>query len=433
MISLACHRHPLLKNLRWRILPRQQWLLTGPNGSGKTLLARLLAGELQLPRVSLDLADPPPTIALLTFAQQSLLSGDYLQARWHSAAESLPTVRAFLSYDNVHHINPYEIRPKNTAARKTFSARLKHLAATLDLSPLLPRPLIALSNGESRRVLLAHACLQTPDLLILDDPFAGLDPDASRHLRHILADLASHGQSMLLTLRHPDEIPAFITHTLNLETPKTAPWQSPTSATPRTSKTASSRGNAHPLPPPENSIVISIRNLTLHFGRRTLFKNLSWKIRQGQHWLLTGPNGSGKSTLFALIRGDHPAAHAHDITLLGHTLHNSVWKIRKHIAFVSPELQATLAASDPAFAALSSGQQRLRLLDHVFKGRPKILLLDEPCLNLDPAHTRAFYDRLTHYLSAHPLVTALLITHHPVEAPATFTHRLKLTGQQTRR
>jgi molybdate transport system ATP-binding protein len=178
--------------------------------------------------------------------------------------------------------------------------------------------------------------------------------------------------------------------------------------------------------------IVEFHDVTVRYGRRTVLDRLDWTVRAGERWLVVGPNGSGKTTLLSLITGDNPAAYATDVRVFGHPREpgESLWPIRRRIGQVSPELQcffdpsvgvleAVLSgrfndsggalrptravraeargwlvelglgdAERARFGELSAGLQRLVLLARALLPHPDLLLLDEPCLNLDEASRR---------------------------------------------
>ena len=89
-------------------------------------------------------------------------------------------------------------------------------------------------------------------------------------------------------------------------------------------------------------------------------------------------------------------------------------KVRRRIGMVSPELQAYL------------GQDAESLLSAALGKRPELLLLDEPCLNLDEAAARRLRGRVERYLAAHPACAAICVAHRPEDVPAGFTRPQRL-------
>ena len=132
--------------------------------------------------------------------------------------------------------------------------------------------------------------------------------------------------------------------------------------------------------------------------------------------MLQGPNGSGKTTLLALITGDSPLAYANDVTVFGvrRAPGTELAKVRRRIGMVSPEQQAYL------------GLGADELLEMALRKNPDLLLLDEPCLNLDAAAARRLRSRIARYLSSRPDCTAICVAHRPDDIPPGFGMSISL-------
>lgn len=216
-----------------------------------------------------------------------------------------------------------------------------------------------LSNGEIRKLLLARALLKSPSLLILDDPFAGLDVNARKLLHKVIAALAAEGLPMIVTVRRADEIPPSTTHILSLKQMRVVGKRS---YTPK--KIDMSPGTAvriigfYPETASPKKPVIEMRNVTIRYGRRAVIDRLNWTVRQGEKWLLKGLNGCGKTTLFSLITGDNPGAYACDISVFGHPRRTgeSLFEIRRRIGHVSPEIQCHFDTDMNSLDAALSGR-----------------------------------------------------------------------------
>lgn len=347
------------------------------------------------------LSDDVDDTAYLSFSQQQDAASSldsYLQGRYYSEAGQ--TVRSFLSFNEVFDICPFEVGVNRRAERHAFRLRLIKLKNLLELKNLLPRAFISLSNGEMRRVLFARALLKNPKKLILDDPMAGLDPQRREHFKKIISALSHDGIDIEIRVRSRDELPSTFggTHT------KTAPTIRP-------------KTNKHRTKPSKPSpIVINLKDINIRFGRRTLFKHFNWTIRRGEHWVLKGQNGSGKTTLLALITGDSPLAYANDVTVFGQPRQPGfeLRKIRSRIGAVSPEMQTYLAKGPE------------QLLDEALASRPDLLLLDEPCLNMNAPDAKRLLLRVSSYLSSHPNTTAIVIAHRADHVPPGFNHIMDL-------
>lgn len=107
------------------------------------------------------------------------------------------------------------------AAAKENLARLERLAPLLNLShgdpPLLQRPMIALSNGQTRRARILSALCVGCEVLVLEEPFTGLDPPTRKSLSNLLGELhAARQPRVVCVLREQDELPPFVTHLLSI-------------------------------------------------------------------------------------------------------------------------------------------------------------------------------------------------------------------------
>lgn len=172
-------------------------------------------------------------------------------------------------------------------------------------------------------------------------------------------------------------------------------------------------------------------------------KDLDWTVNNGERWALSGQNGAGKSTLLSLVCADNPQSYACNIALFGNPRGSgeSIWDIKKHIGYVSPELHRSYQRDLPAirivasglmdsvglyvkpkdedmdkcrfwmkvfglegleergFLKLSSGEQRLVLLARAFVKDPELLILDEPLHGLDNYNRRLVKDVIEAFAS----------------------------------
>ena len=396
----------------WRFEPGTCWALVGANGTAKSRLCRAVAGEEPLPRgLSVELAEGMEgRVRLVSFAQQRAAAqkGGFLQARYHSLVDDAgpgDTVADVLSFNRVFDVNPFEVGNPRRAERRAYAAARRRFAPLFRLDELADRPFLALSNGETRRVLLARALLANPALLVLDDPCAGLDPARRDELKALLDELAAQGMALLVAVRHEDEIPSCVEEVIAIGGERRG-------ERPRPKKRPAVPGRAARLGP----TVVELRDIRIAFGRRKLFDGFSWTVRRGERWVLCGPNGSGKTTLLSLITGDNPLAYANDVTVFGvrRAPGAELAKVRRRIGMVSPEQQAYL------------GLGANELLAAALRKKPDLLLLDEPCLNLDAAAARRLRARVARYLSAHPSCTAICVAHRPDDVPPGFPNRLEL-------
>ncbi len=371
--------------------------------------------------------------ALVSFSQQAAAAREvgWMQARYY--ADDGEPVRDYLSYSSVWEVNPYEVGAKRPETRAAYRGRLARLTRLLALNRLLDRPLVALSNGEMRRVLIARALAKGPALLVLDDPTAGLDVSRRAKLKDVVSALARRGTAVVWAYRHTDELPDGVSKWLDI-TPAKDGFSLSAVPAPKALKAADASSIVPPPCPtraashrrqtsPIGRAVVEINHLSLEFGRRPLFEDFSWTVHSGERWILRGGNGSGKTTLFALITGDSPLAYASDVRVFGQrrSVGAELAKIRRRIGLVSPELQACTGLGPEA------------LLDAAIARRPDLLLLDEPFLNLPRGAVRAAMRRIESFLASRPKATAILVSHRADESPKGFGRILDLDRSALRR
>ena len=426
-----------LVDVDWRIQPGEHWLITGANGSGKSALAAALAGEGTV--LSGTRSGVPERTALVSYEKQSEL----IEAeRRKDDADILDVIAEGTPVAEI------------IDAASEDDELAQTLVDTLGLRPLMERAFRKLSTGETRKVMLIRALTSRPELLILDEPFDGLDHDSLLWLQGHLAEL-SRSIPMVLVLNRFDECPDFITHVayvdegrlqhqvrrdderafaelhqlLHLKTSElTVPPTDPAAELPA-------------LDP--NQPLVRLTGATVRYESNTVFENLDWTIDANQHWQVSGPNGSGKTCLLSLITGDHPQCYVNDILVFGFQrgTGESIWQIKQYIGYVSTALQweyrvgtglrnvvlsgffdsiglyskstdaqkaiadqwlALLGMSDrpnAPFNSLSYGEQRLVLIARAMVKHPPLLILDEPCLGLDDMNRQlvlALIERICH-------------------------------------
>ena len=325
-------------------------------------------------------------------AQSAAMQGGWSAARYH--CEEGETVSRMLSFRSVFEINPFEVGGDHAAERRRYCAIRPAVIAALDLKPLMNRAFAALSNGEMRRVLLARELLCAPDALTIEDPFGGLDHEWCRRMERLRETMREAGVEMSLCRRCAGGL----------------------AGRPAARRETTPRGSA-PTCAKETVPVLEMRNVHLAIGRRTLLKNLSWRVMPGERWLLRGPNGSGKTTLLALATGDSPLGYANDISLFGHKRGErgvTLAQARRKIGVVSVE------------RALYGDETVERQLDEALTKRTRLLILDEPCCDMPPREAKKVLDRIGSWLDAHPSTAAICVAHAPGHVPPHFSRVLTL-------
>jgi molybdate transport system ATP-binding protein len=479
----------------WCINHEEQWALIGPTGAGKSLFVNALCCRVPVVQgqILYFFDDALNGRTYLRRGEIVLISAEtqreflqqyagYHQARWHSIeGEGAPTVAELLSGQSIEHVSPYDMTPY-TIDETIYDARRTQVVELLGISYLLNRKIIHLSHGEGRKVLLARALMQSPKLLILDDPFGGLDDASRQTLARALTNILEAGQQrLLLVTPRQEEIPDGITHVLGVADLRVAMQGTKAEVLGTTFAkqvfAADSQGMqpvrqlpvTHWEAPPPGAALIELQHASVNYQGVTVLQDITWTMRQGEHWAIRGPNGAGKSTLLSLILADNPQAYANDLKLFGRQRGSgeSIWDIKQRIGWVSPELnnfyqsqatcqmvvcsgffdsiglyhavtsvQAQIAAAwmqalgiealvGQSFQTVSIGEQRLVLLARALVKQPSLLILDEPCQGLDAAHRTRIINLLDSLCQQTP-VSLLYVTHHRDELPQAITHVLEL-------
>jgi molybdate transport system ATP-binding protein len=474
-VSVQLGGSPLLDGLDWTLHRGEQWALTGPSGSGKTLLAHILLGRhFHRGRIIFHPVQPPhPDDRQTTGRRHIAMIEQQHRFRGRPGATELYYQQRFNASDA-----DQTITVTQELAEAGWTEPDPAILDLLHIRPLLQKPLIQLSNGENRRVQLVLALLEDPDLLILDNPFLGLDAEGRNTLHTIIDRLASQGIQLLL-ITNPHELPSAITHVAQLGQgrwtflgPK-ADFHPPDRLQPAAATDPdlldSLRREAASANGREFDFAVRMKNVNIRYGDADILKNISWEIRKGERWSVSGPNGAGKSTLLSLITADNPQAYANEIWLFDRRRGSgeSIWDIKKRIGFVSPELHLyfdygascwdvvasglfdtiglfrTLNSDQEALVArwlsllslealgprrlaqLSAGQQRLVLLARALIKNPPVLILDEPCQGLDEEQTARFRALVSELCEAFG-TTLIYVSHYPQELPSCIDHWLRL-------
>ena len=443
--------------------------IIGRNGSGKSMFVDILTGRHPAfpDMVKYGFDEPYNNLKHISF--RDTYGGDndktyFLQQRWNQMEidEETPTVGSKLE-------EAYKLAGEDTPERRALQ---QHIYELFHLKPLLDKYIILLSSGELRKYKLASSLFTNPKVLIMENPFIGLDADTRDQLKALMTMLAKEqGLQIILVLAKTDEIPDFITHIVEVKEMKVLP-----KVENKPPKLGGDRGlnnrifdSSDPQPPSLGGSIIRFNKVSIRYGERTILKDLDWTVHQGEHWSLSGQNGSGKSTLLSLVCADNPQSYACDISLFGHKRGSgeSIWDIKRHIGYVSPEMHRSYKQNIPAlqivasglkdsvglyvrpteaekeqcrkwlttfgvghladrkFMEMSSGEQRLVLLARAFVKEPDLLILDEPLHGLDDLNRKMVKDLVDEYCK-NPAVTLIYVTHYQEELPHCIDHALFL-------
>jgi molybdate transport system ATP-binding protein len=410
-------------------------LLTGPNGSGKSTAARALAERVRGAQL------------LSAESQQAFYEAQLAndESNFKQGVDTSSKVRELLG--DVGRAHP--------------------LFDAFRLAPLWERGYRLLSTGEGRKVLLLEAVLRDPALLVLDEPFDGLDVAACTELAHAIVQVAAHVPVLVVGAFRAKQLPFALNDVQEvfvIEQQHVVFRGSPDVWRARSEQHAHRRrtppvelGSYYPPLDPHVPLVL-LKNGYVRYGEQPVFEGLDFTVLLGQHTLIEGPNGSGKSTLLEMITGDHPQAYSNDLHLFGRRRGSgeTVWDIKKNVGMVSgrlhrdyrvggsveevllsglfdsiglyvrPEPSQRAKAREwlewlelgltpgTAFRELSFGQQRLVLIARAAIKVPPLVVMDEPTSGLD-ADNREHALELIESLCTQHKSTVLFVTHRDDE------------------
>ena len=465
-VDVVIAGHTVLHKVNWELHQGEHWAIVGANGSGKTSFLKLVSGTLW-PAPGRGVRCYNFGSGLQTDAVEALgritLVGHELQDHYIRLGWNFSAVEVVLSGIFCTNI------PRRRANEKENSQAIDVLSK-LHLDHLANRHFLQLSWGEQRRVLIARALAFKPEILLLDEPSAGLDHNARNVLNETIDDI-SHHTTVIYSSHHSSNLPLCTNRMLYIkdghlsevnlgtQTDNTLKLPGPGVAqqTSRSDRTARTRSSAKP------KNLIEIDNANVWIGGRQVISELNWQLLEGQHWQITGPNGAGKTTFLRLLHGQLRPALAGSIRWVGLGDPRNIWSLRRLVGWVSPELQANYQytatvqdcvasgidsslglvrqlnqkeqalvistlenlglqhLAERSIRTLSCGQFKRTLVARAMVNQPKILLLDELWEELDPNATELIGEKLQG-ITEHG--TQLICTSHLDTFQEWFTHRL---------
>ncbi|MFI3262709.1 MAG: ATP-binding cassette domain-containing protein [Rikenellaceae bacterium] len=467
-------QYRLKEAINLEISAGEQIAIVGKNASGKSLLVDTITGRYPLFKNSVKY-DFSPSLSNMAYENIKYIAfrdsyGDadgnyYYQQRWNSQdLEECPKVRDFLP--------------------ETDNLELKEsLYKLFNLEEFLDKHVVLLSSGELRKFQLSKTLLTNPRVLIMDNPFIGLDVKARELLSNLLESLVELTDTLIILVLSQDaDIPSFITHVIPMDNCVCGKKltcqqyftliQQPSSDSVKESLEQRIMNLSYSDNISDSENVVEMNKVSIRYGERTILKELDWTIKKGEKWALSGENGAGKSTLLSLICADNPQSYACNITLFGRKRGSgeSIWQIKKRIGYVSPEMHRAYLTAIPAieivasglhdtiglytrssaeqlamcewwmdifgisdikdrnFMQLSSGEQRLVLLARAFVKDPELLILDEPLHGLDDDNCQLVKDIIVAFCKREGK-TMIMVSHYDNKLPSCITDSIFLKRQ----
>lgn len=446
----------VLTNPHQAVIPEGTTVVIGANGAGKSTLGRIIEKGWNITTNSIEFSPSrqKPRVKYVEFNDIHSLSGfhlEYYQQR-HEATmnDEVPTVQEILG-------------------DKAQSQEWLQLSRLLNLHEILDKKVNFLSSGELRKLLIITTLFDRPDVLVIDNPYIGLDAASRELFNDMLHTLVDSGVSLVMLLCNPNEIPSFTDAMIpmrNLEIGSPVPSDGdPAKLRNKAQSLMDFAVDLSRIPRPSaprrsHDITLRLNGCNVRYGTREIIRGESWTVKEGECWALAGPNGCGKSVLLSLVYADNPQAYSNDITIFDKRRGSgeSIWDIKSRIGYVSPEMHLYFkhhgtvedviaqgvksavgnygnvsgAAREEArqwmqllhiepiaqrrYTTLSTGEQRLVLIARTLIKHPDLLIFDEPLHGLDAARkksVKAIIDSIAH----RDRPTIIYVTHYLPEVP----------------
>jgi len=462
-LNLSYRNKAVLKDLYWEVNVNENWVLWGESGSGKTSLAKAIAGLIASQgsiEINYDTISKLPAEVLFVeswyqFKNLEGVANFYYQQRYTSlqANDTLTVHAELVAYGKEKGLHFDLVEP---------------ILEALGFATFASSQLIELSSGEHKKLQLVKALWLKPQLLIIDQPYTGLDVASRKNLNILLDQITAEGVQLILIcndLELPSGIDSFA---------EIIDGQIVTSRSREIGNLpAEIQLKKIPVflkdsPAYSSTEIVKMVNVNISYGEKQVLKNINWEVKAGEKWLLQGHNGSGKSTLLSLINGDHPQSYANELYLFGNRRGSgeSIWDIKQHIGLISPEFHWYFDATSTVWQSIASGfydtvglfqqlpyskmaqvdelieyfglttskdellgtlplgKQRFVLLARTIIKNPELLILDEPCQGLDQQQTR-YFNQFVDELSSNGM-TVIYVGHFESQLPTCIEKRILL-------
>ena len=525
--AVSDSKKTFIKNVNWELKNGEFWLVFGENGGGKAEFLRALCG-IGPEKFVLNCEDNSKYFndfldscdcEIVSLEQAAkLIEEERLndESEFVDGGVDIGRTGRFYIAQKI-----YETENKKLLKNEPLPAKMQNLendevVKLCGISKISERGLKYMSTGEIRRTMLAAALLSKKKFLILSNPFAGLDVESRKILFDFVCGIGSEGSSLgstsfrgpivVLCMDRWHEIPESITHVIEFsnkevsfcgtkldfllfknlkkadETDNLIDFSKQFSETLVDSSVCVKdddldSGNLQNQSDSKESeeILFELKNVNVGWDGKLVLKNLSWKLKKGEHWLIQGPNGCGKTTLLELITGDNKQVYCNDVTIFGikRGSGESIWDIKKHLGIVSYRLHVeyrmvgntsiqnviisgfkdsiglyetptdveiqiakkwlSLAGFEgrelESFGSLSYGEQRAILILRSVVKSPKILILDEPCHGLDENYRKKILN-LMELIAEKGKTTMLHVTHDITEILSCEKHTLQFVPEE---
>jgi molybdate transport system ATP-binding protein len=476
--SVSLEGAKILTDISWRLREGEHWAILGGNGAGKSTFLKLVRGDLwpdpdgrgrRTYRFDGKAQESPVDIRERIAFVSPERQDAYARNGWDLSGEEVIFTGFF---DSVW------LQDKPGYEQRAYAEQVVRL---LRLSDLRDKSILAMSEGEARKVFIARALVSRPRVLMLDEFCSGLDFPSRRKLLHLVERIAGSGTQIIFTTHRAEELIPSISDVLFLKEGKVLLQGKRGSVfTPEHIAEALGYPVRRRIRPPlrpaglsgerdlfrKDRCLVDIRNVDVYLGGKKILDDIRWKMRSDENWAVLGRNGAGKSTLLKIVLGDiHPALGG---TISWFGKEEDISEVRNRIGYLSSELQGSydsdLTGEEVVLSGffssiglyrnvtekqkkiaerwirffgleplrgkriftMSYGELRKMLLTRAVVNSPDILILDEPCSGLDMGAREELLAALERLSETGTRL--VMVTHHPEDLIPSITHLLVVEG-----
>lgn len=362
----------LIPRIDWTMKEGEAWLVTGPNGGGKADFIKALYGSLEFypEQGGSFYSEFAKSTAVVSLEEAAKLIEEERERDESEYLDKIDIGRTGREY--IYEVIGGAKNKSEPLAKDAYKLETFPQVKLCGVEKILDRGLRFMSTGEIRRTLLCRSLLSGAKLLVLSDPFAGLDAESrsilmeffNMILKRQTENSGTDFPRIILCMERFTEIPEKINRVLEFSDKKISfcasrsEYENLLEARNAEKKSVRekerqeflcelkrirSESNAA-LETEEFSEVpeslIKFEDVNVGWDDHKVLVNLNWEVKKGEHFLVRGPNGSGKTTIMELITGDNMQVFREKVYLFGGRRGSgeSIWDIKKHLGIVSYRL-----------------------------------------------------------------------------------------------